>query len=192
LKAYALTPSAGQQLDFSRVASGLTTSCIGLEELPVLLAELNADIGKDRVGTLSLVDSLRPEHQCKLVPALCKSAKRGRALRRKNSKSSVAEFAAEASDRTSAWPNAPTRLLTKPLPIDAVIRIGGTLALERRLYTIESIHFEQRLDNVEWWTHSAVSRDYLRLWLAREQGGLQALVYVDRSNGARFLQAIAD
>jgi protein ImuB len=177
LKAYALTAADGQQLDFSRVASGLTTDCRGLEELPVLLAELNADIGKEQVGVLALTDSLRPENKCTLVPPLAKNSR------------TRAEAEHQAAER---WPNAPTRLLRKPVPLAAALRIGETLAIDRHLYTIESIHFEQRLDAVEWWSPAPVARDYLRLWLACKSGGLEAIVYVDRKTGTRFLQAIAD
>jgi len=37
-----------------------------------------------------------------------------------------------------------------------------------------------------------VRRDYLRLWLKNPNGGLEALVYVERETGRRFLQAVAD
>ncbi|HMJ16460.1 MAG TPA: DNA polymerase Y family protein [Polyangiaceae bacterium] len=200
LRAEALTSADGQQLDLSRVASGLT-ACRGLEQLPVLLAELQADIGKECVGVLSLVDSLRPEHKSELVPALAARRTRTRRVPVKAGKTAKrtqgvgADAGARSiSDRSvhTGWPRAPSRLLQRPVPLDAVLRVGATLAIEEHLYSIERIEFEQRLDAVEWWSRTAVARDYLRLWLGGAAGGLEAIVYVDRNTGARFLHGIAD
>ncbi|HET9933754.1 MAG TPA: DNA polymerase Y family protein, partial [Polyangiaceae bacterium] len=41
-----------------------------LDELPIVLAELAADIGEDRIGVLKVADSHRPELASSLVPAL--------------------------------------------------------------------------------------------------------------------------
>jgi hypothetical protein len=75
--------------------------------------------------------------------------------------------------------------------LTSVISAGSTLVLGHTLYTIERLRFEQRLDAVEWWSRP-VARDYLRLWLQSETGGMEALVYVERPSGRRFLQAVGD
>jgi hypothetical protein len=76
--------------------------------------------------------------------------------------------------------------------LDAVLARGATVAVDRRLYSIESVSFEQRLSLVEWWTRAPVSRDYVRLSLKGADGVVEALAYVDRRNGKRYLQAVAD
>jgi hypothetical protein len=81
--------------------------------------------------------------------------------------------------------------LPHPVELSAVISAGSTLVLGHTLYTIERLRFEQRLDAVEWWSRP-IARDYLRLWLQSDSGGMEALVYVDRHNGRRFLQAVGD
>lgn len=212
LEVHALASAQQQQLDLSRVTAGSMSKCLGLEELPVLLGELAADIGKDRVGVLSLKDSLRPENKCALVPAFReRGGKRSRSpfARAKKPRpghhaapkatpepgsgsSAGSAFSPLSAEPSLDWPAEPTRLLRKPVPFDAVIRIGATVAIDHRLYSIEKIQFEQRLDAVEWWSRSPVARDYLRLWLSRKESGLEAIVYVDRETGARFLQAIVD
>jgi protein ImuB len=177
-----------RQLDLTSVVKGVLTSGQGVDELPVLLAELNADIGKDRVGVLKLLDSHRPEAKAALFPvdeALPQSRQRmpkkvARSLRKARP---VAGFASAAP---------PTRLLSQPLPLRAALRVGATIAIERRLYTIEKLCFERRLDALEWWSQKPINRDYVRLWLTSPAGGLDALVYVDRETGARYLQAISD
>ena len=86
----------------------------------------------------------------------------------------------------------PTRFLHRPLPLDVPLRLGATLSIDHRLYDIERMSFVERLESVEWWTGSPVTRDYLRLWLTGQNGGMEALVYVDRESGKRFLHAIVD
>jgi hypothetical protein len=86
----------------------------------------------------------------------------------------------------------PTRLLPEPLRLDIALRVGATVPLDRRIYTIERLEFEERLQAVEWWTKTPVARDYLRLFLRSTEGLLEALVYVDRESGKRYLQAVAD
>jgi hypothetical protein len=85
-----------------------------------------------------------------------------------------------------------TRLLPEPLLLDAALRVGATVAVDRRLYSIERLRFEQRLFAVEWWTRAPVQRDYVRLWLRGRDGVVEALAFVDRESNKRYLQAIAD
>jgi len=86
----------------------------------------------------------------------------------------------------------PTRLLTEPCELRAPLRVGVSVAIDHRLYTIEQLRFEQRLDAVEWWGAAPVARDYVRLWLQGSSGGFEALAFVDRLTGRRYLHAIAD
>ena len=189
-----LAPIVQRQLSLSELMVGDTTS--GEEDLPLVLAELSADIGEAQVGVLSLVDAHRPEAQSALTAALPEQ----RAQTKRKSKRSRVEpvrVAPKSSLRKteppiwSRLPSPPTRLLPNPVELSSVISAGSTLVLGHTLYTIERLRFEQRLDAVEWWNRP-VARDYLRLWLQSESGGMEALVYVDRHSGRRFLQAVGD
>jgi protein ImuB len=188
-----LAPIVQRQLLLAELLSGDTSS--GEEDLPLVLAELAADIGEQHVGVLSLVDAHRPEAQSELSIALPVQpyAKR----KGKKAKAAPAHSEAKSSLRKteppiwSRLPSPPTRLLPHPVELSTVISAGSTLVLGHTLYTIERLRFEQRLDAVEWWNRP-VARDYLRLWLQSESGGLEALVYVDRHSGRRFLQAVGD
>jgi hypothetical protein len=82
--------------------------------------------------------------------------------------------------------------LPEPLLLDAALRVGATVAVDRRLYSIERLRFEQRLFAVEWWTRAPVQRDYVRLWLRGRDGVVEALAFVDRESNKRYLQAVAD
>lgn len=186
LEVPAIIRALGRQLELSRVSGGVTGQK-GLESLPVVLAELAADIGRERVGVLALADAHRPEKQAELVPALPEPG----ALRPKKPRREplpVRRLRSLAGSRLGA----PTRLLPQPVPLEVALRVGATLCIDHRLYTIERIGFVERLEAVEWWTSAPVARDYLRLWLTGTEGGLDALIYVDRQSGKRFMQAVAD
>ena len=85
-----------------------------------------------------------------------------------------------------------TRLLPAPVRFEGALRIGATVAFERQLFTIEALRFEHRLHAVEWWNGAPVTRDYIRVWLRSTESLIEAVVYVDRANGKRYLQAVAD
>jgi protein ImuB len=178
-----LVPAVARQLELSQVLAGSTVSVAADGEIPVLIAELSAELGEDKVGTLELCDSHRPEAKSKLSPARLEPAARASAkkARLRKAEPSFAEL-----------PGAPTRLLPEPCELHSPLRIGVSLAIERSLYTIEHLRFEQRLDAVEWWGHAPVTRDYVRLWLQGASGGFEAVAYVDRSTGRRYLHALAD
>lgn len=189
-----LAPINQRQLSLAELLVGDTTR--GEEDLPLVLAELAADIGEDHVGVLSLVDAHRPEAQSKLARAL-PAADAHTKRRTKKGQGIEAPATAKSSLRKteppiwSRLPSPPTRLLQNPIELHAVISVGSTLVLGHTLYTIERLRFEQRLEAVEWWSRP-VARDYLRLWLNSESGGLEALVYVERQSHRRFLQAVGD
>lgn len=185
-----LGPIVQRQLSLSELLTGDTTS--GEEDLPLVLAELTADIGEAQVGVLSLVDAHRPEAQSALAAALPEL--KPRAKRPKPTPKRPAPKASLRKTEPPIWsrlPSPPTRLLPEPVEIGSVISVGSTVVLGHTMYTIERLRFEQRLDAVEWWSRP-VARDYLRLWLQSDSGGLEALVYVDRHSGRRFLQAVGD
>jgi protein ImuB len=159
-----------------------------LDELPIVLAELAADLGEARVGVLRAVDSHRPELASELVPALPST---GREVRSKKRTRRLQSLKVVAPAGAPALVHRLNRLLPEPIAIEAPLRLGATLALERRLYTIESLRFEQRLEAVEWWS-GAVNRDYVRVGLRGAEGLLEGLVYVDRESGKRYWQGVVD
>ena len=178
-----MVPAVARQLELAQVLSGATVSIDADNEIPVLIAELSAELGEEHVGTLELCDSHRPEAKSKLSPALAEppAVAVSKKPRLRKTEPSFAEL-----------PGAPTRLLPEPCELHGPLRVGSSLAIERSLYTIDRLRFEQRLDAVEWWGHAPVTRDYVRLWLQGASGGFEALAYVDRSTGRRYLQALAD
>jgi protein ImuB len=197
LEARAITRALALQLNLSRYASGLGGSAAsGPETLPVLLAELLADLGKDRVGVLRPVGSHRPEKKSRLVPVTPTTLAMGQLKERRRKALPAASSAPSAPvappDAEPRRRPSPTRLLPRPIPIEGPLRRGATLAVEHRLYSIERVAFEERLDAIEWWSGAPVSRDYVRVWLQGGSGSAEIVVYVDRNTGERKIQAICD
>lgn len=194
LEARAITRALALQLDLSRYASGLGGSASrGPETLPVLLAELVSDLGKDKVGVLRVEGSHRPEKKSRLV-AVTKSSLAMNQLKERRRRAS-APPASRGEAAVTGQPRKrppPTRLLPTPIPIDVPLRRGSTVALDHRLYSIEGVEFEERLDSVEWWSGAPVSRDYVRVWLQGAGGSAEVIVFVDRATGERKIQAICD
>jgi protein ImuB len=161
------------QLDLSR------DEAVRPDALPALLAELSADIGDENVGVLTIVDTHRPEARSKLISPADPKPKRGRI---------------EASDppRTS---KEPTRLLPEPIPLGS-IAIGSTVFVGHATFEIVRVAFDRRLDGIEWWARSEVSRDYVNLWLASPslagsgRSITEGWAYVDRSTGETFLHGL--
>lgn len=114
--------------------------------LPVLLAELSATLGPERVGVLRWADSHRPEAQSVLVPVA----------------TGPLEQAREAMD--AGGPPRVTRLLAAPVTLGR-LAAGQLVMLEQHPFVVDRVEFEARLDRVEWWTGTPVSRDYLRVGL---------------------------
>ena len=178
-----MLPAVARQLEFSQVMAGVTVGAAADDEISVLIAELTAELGEDKLGTLQLVDSHRPEAKSKLSPAELTPQRRG---------SSKTAHLRKAEPSFAELPGAPTRLLTEPCELHGPFRVGVSLALDRSLYTIEHLRFEQRLDAVEWWGQAPITRDYVRLWLQGASGGFEAVAFVDRTTGRRYLHALAD
>lgn len=172
--------------------------------LEVLVAELSADIGGGSVGLLETLDSYLPEKSSRFVP--------------------MENVPARAeSCRPTAF-ELPTRLIT-PIEFEAPLREKEMVVLGQSAYVIQSITFEQRLESVEWWADSPVSRDYFRLWLGSlspaapmspgsmspssmspgsmspagvassavpSRDGLSVLVFSNRDDGKKYVQAVYD
>ncbi|HEV8549641.1 MAG TPA: DNA polymerase Y family protein [Polyangiaceae bacterium] len=212
-----MVSAVARQLELGQTLSG----GVDLEkELPLVVAEIAADVGEERVGVLQILDAHRLEARSTLAPAFPEVARRVRSKRRttKSSGASVGQGRTPVSARgpgprsvtplsvhVSGTPlnvvegasdlemRAPlTRLLPEPVRFDGALRVGSTIAFERSLYTIESLRFEHRLHAVEWWNGAPITRDYIRVWLKATEGVIEAVVYVDRASGKRYLQAVAD
>jgi protein ImuB len=199
LEAPSVVPANARQLELGGVLAGGADVD---QELPLVLAELAADVGEAHVGVLSALDAHRLEARSTLVPALAPPKARSRRHGPKGPRSAT-PIAAHVSGAPLAVvegiqpgegaPRAPlTRLLPTPVELDVTFARGATVAVDRRLYSIESVSFEQRLSLVEWWTRAPVARDYVRLSLKGTDGVVEALAYVDRRSGKRYLQAVAD
>lgn len=185
LAAPAVVRALAQQLDLSRVVSQTT----GSEALPSLIAELSADLGAGSVGVLEQVDSHLSEEQSVLVPVLATQKSAGKRSRRRRG---GAQLPLSRVRRAGTERSPPTRVLPEPVPLSVSLRRGASLCFDQRLYTIESICFEERLDSVQWWTGRPIARDLVRVVLASADGVLEASVCVDPHSGARFLQALWD
>jgi protein ImuB len=205
LAAPVLVSAQARQLELGQVLTGGTDI---EKELPLVLAELAADVGEAQVGVLRVLDAHRLEARSDLGPALPAEPRRGRRSKEARrgpgprsatpiavhvSGSPLAVVEGSAQFRGEAAQRAPlTRLLPEPVELDAPLRVGATLAVDRRLFSIEALRFEHRLHAVEWWTGTPVERDYVRVWLRGGEGVIETLAYVDRTTGRRYLQAVAE
>lgn len=117
--------------------------------------------------------------------------------------SALAPVFSSSPSQGATTPRLPTRLLS-PIEFNAPLKEKELVVLERRAFVIESIQFEERLEAVEWWASAPVSRDYFRLWLAVSPNssapaskaargdGVEVLVYLNRDDGKKYVQALFD
>jgi protein ImuB len=192
LEAPVLTEAVQRQLEFGEFLSGTTGA---EEELPLIVAEIVADIGEDRVGVLEVVDSHRPEAQSKLVPSAGSPGKSRKSAPKSGPRRAPPPERAPDSlrkTRPRRSSGAPVRFLPEPIPLLSPWHVGAALAIGARLYTVERIVFDHRLEGVEWWSRTPVARDYVRLWLKSSEGMSEAVGYVERDSQRAFLQAVAD
>lgn len=180
-----LMEATPRQLELGSLLMGAKADA--LDELPIILAELAADIGQDRIGVLKTLDSHRPELTSQLVPALQTSVQKPRLSKTRPPLSLATVVPAGAPPLLGQL----TRLLAEPILFDAPLRAGAGVMVEQRFCTIESVRFEHRVEAVEWWSR-AVHRDYVSVVLRDGHGVFEALVYVDRETGRRYLQGILD
>jgi protein ImuB len=209
-----LAPASGLRLQVTSITEarhwqlGLNAN-VGQDQLAadpslitVLMNELSADVGAAAVGVLETHDSHLLEKSSGFVPIQDLHAGRGRA--RGALPSGTAKSSGKPLPRTSARSaRLPTRLIS-PIELEAPLEKNEIVVIDQRAFVIESIHFEERLEAVEWWASEPVSRDYFRLWLSalsagapshlprRGRDGLEVLVYLNRVNGKRYIQAIYD
>ena len=188
-----------KQLSLSRLFAGFGGQAPADDGMPLLLAELEGEIGAERVGLLALANSHRPEKRslfapCRLEPASSLRDKTPKKTKRAQPGLKKAIAPPKVTELTE--PNTHfsrlTRLLEPPVPLKPPLRIGSTLFVGKEPYVIQALRFEQRLEGVEWWADEPISRDYLRLWLKGATGGLEVLAYMDKPQGRCFLQAVAD
>lgn len=180
--------------------------------LAVLVAELSADIGSNAVGRLETRDSHLLEKSTRFVPIQRLTAEGPARGTRRDERSDGPSFDAIASHAAEA--RVPTRLLS-PIEFNAPLKEKEIVVIDRRAFVIESIQFEERLEAVEWWAASPVSRDYFRLWLSTTSNalaapaataralssplarspardGMEVLVYLNRDDGKKYVQALYD
>jgi protein ImuB len=172
LEAPLVTRAPRVQLDLGRDAT------VSPDALPVLLAEVAAEIGPERVGTLRLGRAHRPEARSALRPVLSTSAPPCPAP--------VAP--GEPGGPSLGWHT--TRLLPAAAPIGgARLEVGQLVLLGATPpFELRGVRLDARLDALEWWTGSPLRRDYARVWLAGARGdGATAWVYVDRELGESYL-----
>lgn len=187
-----------------------------IQELALLLAELESDVGPEGLGTLALRSHLRPEARSVLEPvspskkskqrasgnssvqgasrhSRAKGAKMSRPRAASKGKTADKRVAKEAALYLSSPSfERVTRLIQRPRPLGTPLTVGASFGMGSELYTIESLRFIERLDGVEWWTPSATSRDYFWAWLSSPCGGAEALLFVDRNTKESYLQAWGD
>jgi hypothetical protein len=207
LQASDVTEAPALQLDLSRALPGSGGGrAQGAEVLPLLVAEIAADIGRGRIGVLREVSSHIPEEKSVLTePVLVKDQKdqlkASRATR--GTQRSFAQLLQEKEQLQDKNVRAveqelarhklqPTRLLPKPVPLAVKLEQGATVVIGDTLFTIEKAEFERRLSEIEWWSATAISRDYWSLWLHSETGSCAALAFVERKTGRHYLQALYD
>jgi protein ImuB len=145
--------------------------------MAVLLAELSTEIGRENVGVLELDPVHRPEARTHLV--------------------SLEELPPSAAARDTAVRAAsdvefPTRLLPKPLPFEIMPGRRPTVAIDNQLFTWIGSSHPMRFDQIEWWTASPMSRDYVRVWLTSGKKNIDAWVFTDRHTGRTFLHGYYD
>ncbi len=164
-----LVPAPRVQLDLSRDAT------VSPDALPTLLAELSAEIGVDRLGTLCLVDSHLPEARSCLHPPVLRPFRH--------------TLSPPFSTRTEV-----TRLLPTPVVLGVPsLCPEAQFGLESRpSLRVEQVQFHHRLTNIAWWTPHPASRDYFLVWVRSAGAGASAWIYRDRRQGTLKLHGWFD
>ncbi|MEY4547661.1 MAG: hypothetical protein RL685_3856 [Pseudomonadota bacterium] len=211
LQASAVTEAHHSQMALSETAAWRCGISTDARSLTVLLAELSGDIGAESVGRLITQESHLLEKSCRLQPISAEPESADRTVFEAMHTDPFLASSAELS-----LPQLPTRLLRPALEIHAPIRKSELWVIGEQAFVVCDVHFEQRLEGIEWWSHNRVFRDYFRVWLERvsariastswrapngEHGpnkrqadisGLEALVYRDRERGKSYLHALFD
>ncbi|OQB18676.1 MAG: DNA polymerase IV [Deltaproteobacteria bacterium ADurb.Bin207] len=144
------------------------------DALALLVAELSADLGMERVGTLALVDSYRPETRSCLHPPPLPS------------------FASPPSLPSFSFAQV-TQILPKPIEITKqILRPGLSIVLDSQSLRIEQMQFHQRLSGIEWWGPSSFNRDYYMIWLQNASTGGRGWFFRDRIRDVYYLHGWFD
>jgi protein ImuB len=130
--------------------------------LPRLAAELAADLGEDRIGTLSLVSSWIPEERTRLVPFGAPSSAPSSLLASSPAYAPLVSRAAE-----------PVRLVA-PLPCGS----------------LRGVKLLARVEAAEWWHRGIEARDFLAAWTDAERA--MAWIEMDRVNGQARIRGWMD
>jgi protein ImuB len=175
-----LTPRGEAQLGLASAAQASP------DALPVLLAELGATLGPGRAGVLAVVDSHRPEARSELREA---SGLGPQASARKSSSRGPRPEARGLKE--------PSRVLPEPIFIGRV-GPGALIGADHGMYLIDHLRMCARLDGVEWWRESPVSRDYARVHVHTGLANrgradhAEAWVFVERTTGRAYLHGWYD
>ncbi len=148
--------------------------------LPLLLAELSAQIGDDKVGVFEVREVHKPEAKSVLVAARTTTVG-SRDTARQWESSGAAEVC-----------SLPSRLLAQPVPLPNRPVRGSTVAIGRRVYQVDKVSHPVRFDGLDWWTHDPVSRDYVRVLLRADRDVIEAWTYTDRVTGDSYLHGYYD
>lgn len=176
-----IVPLPRVQLDLSR------DTTVSPEALPVLLAELAADLGEDKIGKLSIEPSHLVEERSRLVPFSrppVRARKKGKQL----------SLLAPTEDPLAP----PTRLLRSPLVLTGALTVGSFVTVAGSgvsrgekpnqdavpaAFTVKRLQRTERIEDATWWTGTPRSRDYAIAYLEGASGGAEALVVRDRRTG---------
>jgi protein ImuB len=171
IRATELVPAPVVQLELG----GEITQGSDPRRLPLLLAELSAQVGPERIGLLEVAPVHRPE---------------GRDVLREIDDRVLAEH-----DGAPGEPEAcplPSRLLPEPALVSVRLVRGATIAIGRQLFTIRRLYHPVRFDQVDWWTSRPLSRDYVSVSLASGRRTIEAWMFTDRVTGQTYLHGYDD
>ncbi len=159
----------------------------------LLCAELQAQLGHENVGVLSAI----PSHLLERSSALCPDC----TVLTVHALTPFSLGSPRLAHRTALLP---PRALTQPIFVPQPLERGASFEWQGKLCQIQHIQFQQRIEQVDWWNSSPISRDYYRVWIepVRERSSkyavhaLDLLVFVDtakRSSPKGFsIQGIYD
>lgn len=176
LTAHQIHPSSMPEKGWGQ--AGQKTASVQEHGISILVAELQADLQKEELGTLALFNSHRPERLSALVPIWDSKERKG-------PRNCLVKSYPPVFERI-------TRLLPEPQLLCARLQKGECIPWGGQLYVVEKTKFLQRLDRVEWWNTKAVSRDYFWVWLKSPIGSVEALFFSDLSSKKLYLQGFGD
>jgi protein ImuB len=223
LRASLVTEATPNQLRLSNSLGWISGTNPDPRRISILAAELSEDVGAHAVGRLSIRDSHLPEESGCLssISSLSLTPTREEAptlrisqrnqIGSQNGVQPTQQIPSVPIARISI-PRVPTRIFIPPLEIHASIRKDELWVVKEQPFLVHQFHFEQRLEEVEWWHASSIFRDYFRVWLTTvnrtpanfqtdkpshalrrsASSGIEVLVYRDRIKARVYIQATYD